>query len=342
MIGVVREPRVAHPAHPRVVLQVARHRERVLAVPVHAHRQRLDPLQDEEGVEGRDRRAHVPQRHHPRAADEGRGPEGLRVDHAVVGGVRLAHAREALPVLGPGEAAAVDDGAPERGAVSAHVLGEGVHHHVRAVLEGPAEVGRGHRVVHDERDAARVRHLGERPEVDHVARGVADRLAEDGLRAPVDEPPDARDVPVVREARLDPEAREGVREEVVGAAVELRGRDDVVARLGEGEEGIGDRGHPRGHRERPHSPLHLRHALLEHRGGGIHDARVDVARDLEIEEVGPVLGVVEGVGGGLVDGHGHGPGGGLGRVAAVDRDRLYLHCALLPSAPAPVIEPAAY
>jgi hypothetical protein len=52
---------------------------------------------------------------------------------------------------------------------------------------------------------------------------------------------------------------------------------------------------------------------------------VDVAGDLEVEQVGTVLGVVERVRGGLVDRHGHGLGGRVGRVAGVDDEGLELH-----------------
>jgi hypothetical protein len=41
--------------------------------------------------------------------------------------------------------------------------------------------------------------------------------------------------------------------------------------------------------------------FLEHVLGRVHDAGVDVAGDLEVEEVGAVLGAVEGVGSRLVD-----------------------------------------
>jgi hypothetical protein len=86
-----------------VILQVLGDGDGVLAVAVHAHRQGLDALQDQEAVEGRDGAAHVAQRHDAGAADVGRGAQRLGVDHAVVGDVRLVEHREALGVLGPGE-----------------------------------------------------------------------------------------------------------------------------------------------------------------------------------------------------------------------------------------------
>ena len=66
-------------------------------------------------------------------------------------------------------------------------------------------------------------------------------------------------------------------------------------------------------------------ALFHNRLGGVHDAGVDVARHLQVEQVGAVLGAVEGVGHRLVDGHGHGLGGGVGAVACVYGQGLDFH-----------------
>lgn len=77
VLGVVGEAGVFHPGHLRMLLQVAGYGEGVVAVALHAQRQGLQALEDEEGVERRERRAHVAQRYHPAAADEGGGSEGL-------------------------------------------------------------------------------------------------------------------------------------------------------------------------------------------------------------------------------------------------------------------------
>jgi hypothetical protein len=67
------------------------------------------------------------------------------------------------------------------------------------------------------------------------------------------------------------------------------------------------------------------HALFQHVGGRVHDARVDVAGDLEVEQVGAVPRVVEGVGCGLVDRHRDGLGGRVGTVAAMHGDGFDFH-----------------
>src|SRR5690606_862061 len=63
--------------------------------------------------------------------------------------------------------------------------------------------------------------------------------------------------------------------------------------------------------------LHFRDALFEHIGRGVHDPGIDVARHREVEQVGPVLRVVESVRGRLVDWHGRGFRRRFGCVAVV-------------------------
>ena len=74
-------------------------------------------------------------------------------------------------------------------------------------------------------------------------------------------------------------------------------------------------------------PFERRHALLEHIGGGVHDARVDVAELLEREQSGGVRGILEDVRRGLVDGHGAREAGLIGRVAGVQGARGEAHLA---------------
>jgi hypothetical protein len=106
-----------------------------------------------------------------------------------------------------------------------------------------------------------------------------------------------------------PHLRQGVVEEVVGAAVEARGRDDLVAGGGQVEDRRGLRGLPGGVSERPDAAFEGGDPLLQDVGRRVHDPRVDVAELLQSEEVGGVVRVVEDVGGCLVDRDGAGAGG---------------------------------
>ena len=161
-----------------------------------------------------------------------------------------------------------------------------------------------------------------RCEVGDVALRIAERLDEHRLGPRVDQRLEGLGPAVVGKARLDAVLRQGVGEQIVGAAVQRAGGDDVVAGLGDRQDRVGDRRLPGGERERRDAALERRQALLQHVLRRIHDARVDVARHLQVEQVGAVLRIVERVGDGLIDRHRDRLGGRVRGIAAVNGDRL--------------------
>src|SRR3546814_1245138 len=107
-----------------------------------AQRQRLQPLQEQEGVEGAERVAEVALQRDARLEDVGDRPERLHrlgPHRAVVARIGLVQHREALGVLLPVVGAAVDDEAADRVAVAADVLGRRIDDAVRAVVERSEE-----------------------------------------------------------------------------------------------------------------------------------------------------------------------------------------------------------
>jgi hypothetical protein len=188
-------------------------------------------------------------------------------------------------------------------------------------MSAPCSMGRlrRHGVVHDQRHAMAVRNLGDGRDVGHVARRVAKRFDEHRLGLLVEELFEALRIPVVRKARGDAELRQRVRKQVVGAAIQRGAADDIVACLGNGLDRISHGCLARGQRQRRNAALERGHALLEHVLRRVVDAGVDVARHLQVEQVGAVLGAVESIGHRLIDGRRHGARGRFGRVAGVYR-----------------------
>ena len=129
---------------------------------------------------------------------------------------------------------------------------------------GLSRNGVGDGVVGDHRDALCVGHVGDRGEVDDVAGGVPDGLAEDRLGALVDQCPDRIRAVVGREADLDPEPGKHVREIRVGGPVELRNRHEVVAGTDQVEHRHADRGRAGADRHRRGAALQRGDPLLEH------------------------------------------------------------------------------
>ena len=108
---------------------------------------------------------------------------------------------------------------------------------------------------------------------------------------------------------------------LVGAAIQIVRRDNLVADLRDGQEGQRLGGLAGRDPEGAGSPFDGREALFEDIGGGIHDARVDVAELLQGKEIGGVVGALEDVRGRLVDRHRAGAGGRIGDLAGVQGQR---------------------
>ena len=199
----------------------------------------------------------------------------------------------------------------------AQELGGAVHHQVRAVGQGLAQPGGGQGVVHDQGHARLPGDRRQGLEVGHVQLGVAQGLHVDGPGLGSQRPAERLRVAAVGEVREDAQAAEALAEQGVGAPVEVGARHQPFARPQEGEQGQGDGRLPGGRGHRPHPALQRRHPFLQDRHGGVADAGVDVARFFQVEQAGAVLGGIEHVAGGLVDGHRPAPRVPVGAVPPV-------------------------
>ena len=137
--------------------------------------------------------------------------------------------------------------------------------------------------------------------VEHVEPGVAERFAEHEPRVRADRGAPRVEVARVDEGRLDAEARQGVGEQVVRAAVERAARDDVRAGADQRGEREVQRRLAARRRDRADAAFERGDALLEYGVGRVRDARIDVPAALHVEERRGVVGVLEDVGGGQVD-----------------------------------------
>ena len=108
----------------------------------------------------------------------------------------------------------------------------------------------------------------------------------------------------------------------VGATVEIAGGDDIVAGLGEVDDGVEDSGGPGAESEagRFVRAFEEGDAGFENGLGGIHDPAVDFPEFTKSEEVGRVFGAVEDIRGGAVDRDSARIGGGIGRLPAVEAE----------------------
>ena len=92
--------------------------------------------------------------------------------------------------------------------------------------------------------------------------------------------------------------------QIIGTAIEIVGRDDMVAIAGNILECIGHSSGTRGHSQSGHSALQRSHPVLKHALGGVGETPVDVASVAQAKTVGRMLRVAEHIRGGLVDRYG--------------------------------------
>ena len=138
-------------------------------------------------------------------------------------------------------------------------------------------------------------HLGNGLNVGHIVPRVANALNVHGLGLVVNGGGNVLGLVAVDKLGRDAQAREHDLELVVGAPVEVRRRDNVVASVGERRNGDELSALARCRREGRDTTLESRHALLEDVDGGVHDAAVDVTKLLEAKEPRAVGRVIEGV-----------------------------------------------
>ena len=320
MIAIAGQSRIAHPRDFRIIADPLRDCFRVVAMLLHAQRQRLDAGEDQERVERRDRRADIAQRQHPAGDGEGKVAERLVQHDAMIFRPRLAQHRIA-PLARPVERAAVDDHAADRIAVAAEKFGQRVHDDIGAMFERLAQIRCGERVIDDVGHAGAPRDLRHRIHVGDDAARIGDRLGENrfGLRA--DGALERRDVVGIRPYHVPAEILECVIELIDRAAVELLRRDEFVAGLHQAMEHQDLRGMAGRHGKPRGAAFKRGDALLEHRGGRIADPRVDIAEGLQPEQRGRMIDAFEHVGRGLINRRRARAGGGIGLRAGVDGER---------------------
>ncbi len=142
IVRVLREARVVDPLDRIARLQPLRQFQCVGALLTDSQRERLEPLQEQKGVEGT--RAHPEVAHALNAGLNDKGhvahtrhvAQRVPVDQAAVTGVGFGEAR--VSALRPVKPTTIDDNTADRSAVAADPFGAGVHDNVGTVLDGPA------------------------------------------------------------------------------------------------------------------------------------------------------------------------------------------------------------
>ena len=206
--------------------------------------------------------------------------------------------------------------------MAAEELGGGMDDDVGAMLEGPDQVGRRHRVVDDEREAVLLGDRRDGLDVDDDAARIGDGFDEDRLGLGRDGGLEGRRIVRIGPGDVPAEILERMGELVDRAAIELVAGDELVARLHQRMEHQDLGCMARCDRESGGAAFERRDALFQHGAGRVSDARIDVAESLKAEERGRMIDVVEHEGRRLVDRRRPGARGGVGGRSRMDGKRV--------------------
>ncbi len=287
----------------------------------HAQRKCLDALQELEGVGRAHRRTEVAQALGPGPGDEGGGTELVGEGDAVVPDIGLGHRVEAARRF-PVEAAAVDQCATQCNAVATEEFRDGVHHDVGPVLDRTDAVGRREGRVDHQREPVTVRHLGDGRDVEDLDTGVAEGFGEHEAGLVGDGVLECLRVSRIDEGGGDPESGKGHIQHLVGAAIDVAAGDDVTALAHQGDDPEKEGRLTARRADRPDPAFERCETLLEHGDRRVGETRVEMPGHLQVEQPSRVVGVVEHIGGGEIQGHCPGPGGGVRLLARMQAQRV--------------------
>ena len=196
--------------------------------------------------------------------------------------------------------------------MTADKLGGGVNHNVRAVLDGPDQVGGAEGVVDDQGQAMLVGNGGDGVNVGNVGVGIAQSFQIDGLGVGPNGGLHFGKVVGVHKGGTYAEGGQRVGQQIVAAAIDGLLGHDVITGLSKSLNGVADGSRAGGGSQSGNAAFQCRDALFQHILSGIGQPTIDIACIRQTEPGGGVGGVLKDVGSGLVNGHGPGIGGGIG------------------------------
>ncbi|CCY18835.1 putative uncharacterized protein [Eubacterium sp. CAG:786] len=195
-------------------------------------------------------------------------------------------------------------------------LGRGMYHDISAVLDRTEQVRSCEGAVHYQRNVALVSDLRELFDVGNVGVRVAQGLNIQRLCVLVYGCFKGAFNVGVNELCSNSVQREGVRQQVVGSAVDGVGSHDILTLLCERLNGVGDRCGAGSSREGCNAALKRGNSLFENVLGGVRQSAVDVACVRKTEACGGVSGVLEYIGSCSVYRHCACVGSGVGLLLA--------------------------
>ena len=219
-----------------------------------------------------------------------------------------------LPIKGAG----VDHYATNTIALATKPLGQGVNHDAGSMLNRTGEVGGGKGTVHNQGNSMIVGNFGNRIQVGHIKPWVAHGFTKQSFGFGRDRSGKILGIIRIHKVYLDPKLGQDVIKLGIGTTVEIVGGDDLISRFSDIYYGVKYSTGTGSDAQTGGSALEGSHPLLEHIGGWVHQAGVNIAQFAQAKEIGGMLGVVKNIGAGLVQRYGAGIGGGVWLVASME------------------------
>jgi hypothetical protein len=185
-------------------------------------------------------------------------------------------------------------------------------------MSAPHSMGRSQRVVDDQWHARVMRDLGEGFDVGDQPARIGDAFGIDGLGLVGDLGLEAVGVGGIGPLHPPVEFGEALVELVDRTAIELARGHEFIARAHQRVEGQKLRGMAAAAGKTGAAVFQRRDAFFQHRIGRVHQPRIDVAEDLQVEQRCGVIGILEHEGRGLIDRRGARAGGGIGLGSGVN------------------------
>ena len=208
VIGMIWQSCVIYPSYKRMIIEPLGDLLGIAYVSLHPDMESFEPLQNLEGIEGRDTSTDVAQQRQSHLENIREIAESFPVPDSMVGRIRLG--KFGKPAIVPGEGASVHHGTADARAVAADEFGEGVYHDVCSVLEGLEQIRCGNGIIHDKRDTSIMGHFCYGFEIIHVVLGIANGFRIDKAGIFIDCPTNILRVRSVDEFHINPQLGKGV------------------------------------------------------------------------------------------------------------------------------------
>lgn len=232
---MARQARVGNPFDIGTLLEVLSECQGVLCVALSSQAESLNTKQQLLSGERVQRGTQVAQDLDTSSNNEGDFAKCLPELQTMITFSRLDKLGETLAVLAPIELSRVDNDTADGGTVTTNPFGSGVDDNISAVVNGADKVTASSKsVVHYKRDTFIMGNLGNGLEVGDAVLGVANALNVDSLGVVVNRSGKLIKVVDIDKLGLDSQTGEEHLELVVGAAVQVRGGNNVVTGVGQG------------------------------------------------------------------------------------------------------------